>query len=281
MSWYATLKLHYQSAPLADAAPRTTLQFVHDGPLRVLQSLYPEGPVICHNVLVHPPGGIVGGDTLDIQVRVDSGAHALITTPAATRFYKSMGEAGIQQVDVKLHSGARLEWLPLETIAYNGCNAFNKAVFNLEPGAEMIGWDMTALGLPHADLPYVRGSIEQHIEVKDAWLERARIDATDTRLLQSPLGLAGHLCMGTLFFAAGDAIERNRRDSLLEKVRAILSAHPLASTAGATSPHPRVIAVRLLAPMTEPAMELLQQVWLALRQAAWNMPGTAPRIWSM
>jgi urease accessory protein len=281
MAWHASLKLHYQSAPLADAAPRTTLQFVHDGPLRVLQSLYPEGPAVCHNVLVHPPGGIVGGDTLDIQVQIDSNAHALITTPAATRFYKSMGAAGTQQVDVKLHSGARLEWLPLETIAYNGCNAFNKAVFSLEPGAEMIGWDMTALGLPHADLPYVRGSIEQHIEVKDAWLERARIDATDTRLLQSPLGLAGHLCMGTLFFAAGDAIERNRRDTLLEKVRAILSAHPLASTAGATSPHPRVIAVRLLAPMTEPAMELLQQVWLALRQVAWNMPDTVPRIWSM
>jgi urease accessory protein len=281
MSWYATLKLHYQSAPLADGAPRTTLQFAHDGPLRVLQSLYPEGPAVCHNVLVHPPGGVVGGDTLDIQVQVDSNAHALITTPAATRFYKSMGEAGTQQVDVKLHSGARLEWLPLETICYNGCNAFNKAVFSLEPGAEMIGWDITALGLPHAELPYVRGSIEQHIEVKDAWLERARIDATDTRLLQSPLGLAGHLCMGTLFFSAGDAIERNRRDILLEKVRAILSAHPLASTAGATSPHPRVIAVRLLAPMTEPAMELLQQLWLALRHAAWNMPNTVPRIWSM
>jgi urease accessory protein len=281
MSWYATLKLHYQSAPLADAAPRTTLQFVHDGPLRVLQSLYPEGPAVCHNVLVHPPGGIVGGDTLDIQVQVDSNAHALITTPAATRFYKSMGEAGTQQVDVKLLSGARLEWLPLETIAYNGCNAFNKAVFSLALGAEMIGWDMTALGLPHADLPFERGSIEQHIEVKSAWLERARIHAADTRLLRSPLGLAGNLCMGTLFFAAGDALDRQRRDHLLEVIRAVLSTHALASTAGATSPHPRVIAVRLLAPMTEPAMDLLQQVWLALRQAAWHMPGTAPRIWSM
>ncbi len=281
MSWYATLKLHYQSAPLADAAPRTTLQFVHDGPLRVLQSLYPEGPAVCYNVLVHPPGGIVGGDTLDIQVHVDSNAHALITTPAATRFYKSTGEAGTQQVDVKLQSGARLEWLPLETIAYNGCNAFNKAVFSLAPGAEMIGWDMTALGLPHADLPFERGSIEQHIEVKNAWLERAHIHAADTRLLESPLGLAGHLCMGTLFFAAGDALDRQRRDHLLDVIRTVLSTQALASTAGVTSPHPRVIAVRLLAPMTEPAMDLLQQVWLALRQAAWHMQATAPRIWSM
>lgn len=281
MAWHADLKLHYRSAPLADSAPRTTLDFLHNGPLRVLQSLYPEGPAVCHNVLVHPPGGIVGGDTLDIQIQVDSGAHPLITTPAATRFYKSTGAPGTQQVDVTVHSGARLEWLPLETIAYSGCNAFNKAVFSLESGAEMIGWDITALGLPHAKLPFERGSIEQHIEVKNAWLERARIDAGDTRLLQSPLGLAGHLCMGTLFFAAGGPLERERRDHLLEVVRTVISTHALATTTGATAPNPRVIAVRTLAPVTEPAMDLLQQVWLALRQAAWQMQGTAPRIWSM
>ncbi len=177
MAWHAKLDLHYASAPLTDGAPRTTVQHQHSGPLRVLQSLYPEGPAVCHNVLVHPPGGIVGGDTLDITVKVHTGAHALITTPAATRFYKSMGEPGTQQVQVQLHSGARLEWLPLETLVYNGCNAFNTAVFSLAPGAEMIGWDITALGLPHAHQPFERGSLRQHIEVTGAWLERALIDA--------------------------------------------------------------------------------------------------------
>jgi urease accessory protein len=281
MAWHAKLDLHYASAPLADGAPRTTVQFKHDGPLRVLQSLYPEGPAVCHNVLVHPPGGIVGGDTLDISVKVDSGAHALITTPAATRFYKSMGEPGTQQVKVQLHSGARLEWLPLETLVYNGCNAFNSAVFDIAPGAEMIGWDITALGLPHASQPFERGSLQQHIEVTGAWLERALIDAADARLLNSPLGLAGNLCMGSLFFATGEAISRERRERLLEVIRSVIAEDAQAATTGATAPNSRVIVVRTLAPMVEPTVALLRRVWVALRHAAWDMPAQVPRIWSM
>jgi urease accessory protein len=281
MAWHAKLDLHYASAPLVDGAPRTTLQFAHSGPLRVLQSLYPEGPAVCHNVLVHPPGGIVGGDTLDISVQVDSAAHALITTPAATRFYKSMGEPGTQQVKVQLHSGARLEWLPLETLVYNGCNAFNSAVFNVAPGAEMIGWDITALGLPHANQPFERGSLQQHIEVTGAWLERARIDAADARLLNSPLGLAGNQCMGSLFFATGEAISRERREHLLEIIRSVIADDALAATTGATAPNSRVMVVRTLAPMVEPTVALLRRVWVALRHAAWDMPAQVPRIWSM
>ena len=281
MAWHAQLDLHYRHAPLADGAARTTAQFVHNGPLRVLQSLYPEGPAVCHNVLVHPPGGIVGGDTLDITVQVDEGAHALITTPAATRFYKSNGETGTQRVKAQVQSSARLEWLPLETICYNACNAVNSAVFDLAPGAEMIGWDITALGLPNANLPFERGNLQQHIEVQNAWLERAVIDATDTRLLHSPLGLAGNLCMGTLFFATGEAISRERREQLLAGLRASFEGHALAATTGATAPNPRAIVVRTLAPRTEPAMHLLRLAWAALRQNAWQMDGAAPRIWSM
>jgi urease accessory protein len=281
MTWQANLQLNYRSAPLADGAARTTVQFAHSGPLRILQSLYPEGQAVCHSVVVHPPSGIVGGDTLDIQVEVDTGAHALVTTPGATRFYKSTGEAGRQQVKVRMHSGARLEWLPLETICYNGCNAHNSAVFDLAPGAQMIGWDITALGLPHANLPFERGSLQQHIEVTGAWLERALIDAADTRLLNSRLGLAGQLCIGSLFFASGDAISREQREHLLEIVRAVVASDPLAATTGATAPNPRVIVVRTLAPMTEPAIALLRRVWVALRHAAWDMPAQAPRIWSM
>jgi urease accessory protein len=281
MAWLAQLDLHYKSAPSPDGMPRTTAQFVHSGPLRVLQSLYPEGPAVCHNVLVHPPGGIVGGDTLDISVQVDAGAHALITTPAATRFYKTNGEAGTQIVKARLQPGARLEWLPLEAICYNACKAINTAVFDLAPGAEMIGWDITALGLPNANLPFERGSLQQHIEVKNAWLERAVIDAADKRLLHSPLALAGNLCMGTLFFATGEAITRERRELLLAALRASFEGHELTATTGATAPNPRVIVVRTLAPRTESAMHLLRLAWAALRQKAWQVDNVPPRIWSM
>ena len=141
MAWRAELKLDYTLE-----SQRSVARYLHQGPLRVLQSLYPEGDQICHNVLVHPPGGLVGGDTLDIQVSVAKCAHGLVSTPGATRFYKSGGHPALQQVVAHVSDGARLEWLPLEAIAYNDCEATNRAIFNLDPGAELIAWDVTALG---------------------------------------------------------------------------------------------------------------------------------------
>ncbi|OHC80462.1 MAG: urease accessory protein ureD, partial [Rhodoferax sp. RIFCSPLOWO2_12_FULL_60_11] len=224
MTWHATLSLDYRLE-----SERSVLRHVHDGPLRVLKSLYPQGDGTCHNVLVHPPGGLVGGDTLDIQIAVGSGAHALITTPGATRFYRSSGEPAVQRTRLRLEALARMEWLPLEAILYSGCQAENHLSFELAPGAELMAWDVTALGLPHAGLPFVRGRFCQHIELPGVWLERGVIDAADTRLLGSPLGLAGQRCMASLFFVTGSALERPRRDLALDSARQILQAHALQS----------------------------------------------------
>ena len=109
-------------------------------------------------MLVHPPGGLVGGDVLDIQVGVDSGAHGLVTTPGATRFYRSQGETAVQRSRIVLAPGARMEWLPAEALCYDACQAENHLQMELAPGAELIGWDVTAFGLPHAGLPFLRGS---------------------------------------------------------------------------------------------------------------------------
>ncbi|MEO7850759.1 MAG: urease accessory protein UreD, partial [Rubrivivax sp.] len=143
MGWHARLQLHYRRD-----GERCVARARHEGPLRILRSLYPEGPCICHHVLVHPPGGIVGGDVLTLQATLEADTHALITTPGATRFYRSDGETAEQHVQAHVEAGARLEWLPLETIAYSGCQAANRMRFELAPGAEMIGWDVLALGLP-------------------------------------------------------------------------------------------------------------------------------------
>jgi len=181
----------------------------------------------------------------------------------------------------RLASGARLEWLPLEAIAYNGCDALNRAVFELAPGAELITWDITALGLPAADLPFAQGTFRQHLEIPGVWLERGTISATDTRLMDSPLGLAGQRCMATLVFAAGSAIAAERSERALACARDLLEASSLRLTAGATSPHQQVIVLRVLSPVTEPAMQLLRQVWAAWRHEMWGLPGAVPRLWNM
>lgn len=276
MAWLANLRLTYRHE-----AGRTLLNFEHDGPLRVLKSLYPEGHRICHNVLVHPPGGLVEGDLLDIAVHVQPGAHALISSPGATRFYRSAGTPATQQVHLQLDDSARLEWLPLETIAYSGCQARNHMTLNLAPGAELLAWDVTALGLPAANQPFIAGTLHQLLHWPGVWREEGHVCAADTRLMQSPLGLAGHRCLATLFFACGTPMPPSRQTQLLDAVRAAIDTHPLVATTGATCPNPHVLAVRVLAPLVEPAMALCQQLRAVLREQAWNLQANAPRIWQV
>ena len=274
MPWHARLNLDYRRQ-----GERTVLRHEHDGPLRILKSLYPEGDTICHNVVVHPPGGLVGGDRLDLHLHLDAHAHALIGTPGATRFYASDALPATQSVQIHLEPGARLEWLPLEAIAYPGCEAVNHWRATLAEGAELMAWDVTALGLPAAGQAFEAGRLHQRMEINGLWLEEARIAATDTRLLNAPLGLAGQRCMGTLVLACGSALKRERRDALLDVARTTAGQLPDGVLAGVTSPHPQLLVVRALAPLVEPLMAGLQQVWAAWRPAAWGLPAHPPRIW--
>jgi urease accessory protein len=278
MGWQGSLHLNYRRDPHS-SVPRTVVHDRHDGPLRVLASLYPEAPVVCHNVLVHPPGGIVGGDELSIEVALAEGAHALITTPGATRFYRSSGAGAKQTLQATLSEGARLEWLPLESIAHSGCIAENRVRFTLAGDAEMIGWDVLALGLPASNQPFEHGSFTQSIELPGRWLERGVVRASDTRLLESPLGWAGQRVLGTLWFASGPALPDVRRDALLDAARSMIEGHALGPSAGVTAAHAGVIVLRVLAPRVEPVMSLLTAVWIEWRRAAWQMAGCTPRVW--
>ena len=274
MSWTAQLSLDYQCRQ-----GRTVLHHEHNGPLRILKSLYPEGESVCHNVIVHPPGGLVGGDELDIRVRVDAGAHGLISTPGATRFYATDDAPATQRVTLALEPGARLEWLPLESIAYPGCRASNLWRAELAGDAELLAWDVCALGLPAAGQAFTSGHFHQRLEIPGLWLEQATMDARDTRLMDSPLGLAGQRCLGTMVLASGQALVRERRERLLEVARDTLQALPATVMAGATSPNPNMIVIRAVAPVVEPLMAGLQRVWASLRSAAWQLEAPAPRIW--
>ena len=276
MAWHARLNLDYRAEP---ATGGTRLDFRHDGPLRILKSLFPEGPAVCHSVLVHPPGGIVGGDTLEVDLALADGAHALVTTPGATRFYRSGGERAAQSIHARVATGARLEWLPLETLVHSGAHADNRMRFELAPGAEMFGWDVVALGLPAADAPFVAGDYRHDIAVGPRWLERGRTAASDIALLDGPCGWAGRRALGTLWFAAGSPLADDRRERLLESAREIAGGHALAATAGATAPQPEVVTLRVLAPRVEPVQDLLTRTWHAWRALAWGREACVPRVW--
>lgn len=297
MFWHGHLRLRYRRD-----GERTLAHDAHDGPLRVLKALHPEGPGICHHVLVHPPGGIVGGDRLDIAVDLEPGAHALVTTPGATRFYRSPGNEAVQTVHTQIGANARLEWLPLETLVHDGARARNHLRFELADGAQMIGWDMLALGLPASGRPFAQGRFEQAIEWPGLWLERGLLDFDDPaqapytrRLLASPLGWNRQPVLATIWCASArpfsTAICNALQESAREAVQAALQAasptqHPTHSahdqapmTAGITSPHPRLVVGRLLAARTETVWQALQAIRAQWRTQLWELPATSPRVW--
>jgi urease accessory protein len=292
--WSASLRLRYWRD-----GDRTLAHDAHEGPLRVLQRLYPEGPGICHHVVVHPPGGVVGGDRLALQAQVGPGCHAVLTTPGATRFYRSGGAQAEQRVTLAVADGARLEWLPMEAIAYRGCDAASRVELDLAPGAEMIGWDVLALGLPESGQAFDTcrlGRFRQEIAWPRVWLERGTLAAADTRLLHGPLGLDSHAVLAVAWFASGRALPAARREALLAAARGeplvpqpgqpsqpfqpFQGGEPQPAVAhGATSPDERLVLLRLLAHRVEPAMARLHAVRAAWRTAAWGLAAQPPRIW--
>ncbi len=262
----------------------------HDGPLRVLKALYPEGPQTCEHVLVHPPGGLVGGDELHIDATLGAGTRVRMTTPGATRFYKSLGPAAVQRVRLRALEGAQLEWLPMETLAYGHCRAVNECRISLAPGAEMIGWDLCCLGLPASGDAFAHGEVLQHLEIEGVWLERGHLQAQDERLRRSPLGLDGMPVVAAVWCASGAPCTEAQRTALQEVALNAMATGPTAPggddehpvyAAGVTSPNPQVVVVRALASRVEPVFELFKAVRAAWHLELWKRPAIQPRIWRL
>ena len=293
MGWAGHLQLDYERRPDG----RTAARDVHHGPLRVLKALYPDDSGTCHHVIVHPPGGLAGGDELTVDVRLGPGARALITTPGATRFYRTTGAAATQQVQLQLAEGAGLEWLPLEALAYSGCDALNAVQMDLQPRAWVLGWDLLSLGLPASDQPFAAGRYAQRLGLRGHWLEQGVIDAADTRLLQSPAGLGGHAVMGTLWLTTGSPLSEAARELLRDLAEATATygsgsesdRRPSVSALrmGITSPNECVVLVRWMAQRVEPVLasaRRVRQTWLQAFEASGIGPNPSPqepRIWRL
>lgn len=259
----------------ADAAgSRTRVHTEHEGPLRLLKTLYPEGDGIAHAVIVHPPGGLVGGDRLDIRLEVQSGAHLLATTPAATRFYRSNQGEAAQFVHAHVAPGARLEWLPQETLAYRACHARNEVRVALQ--GQLIMSELLALGLAESDLPFDHGRLLQRLEIEGLWLDQGLIDAQDRALLDGPCGWAGHRVLGSLVMAQPEPIPG--AEALLDATRALIDASGL--RAGASLLHSRLMLLRVLGAELEPAAQLMRAVRALWRERVWGLVACEPRIWA-
>lgn len=270
--WRARLELDIESRRDKSVISRRE----HFGPLVVQRAFHPEPSGCCHVYLIHPPGGIVGGDQIDLTVQVGQGARALLTTPAATKLYRSAGpESRIRQI-FRVHSGAALEWMPQETIAFTGCSAQLTTVVELENEAAFVGWEIVCLGRPAAGEGFDRGHFRQRFilerDGKPLLTERLSLRGSGAEL-RAPWGMGGHVCQGT-FVAVGP---RAPDADLVERVRARVSGAPglcAVTTLG------DVLLCRVLGAQGLEARQLLFRAWEAVRPELMGWPLVVPRIWA-
>ena len=289
--WLASLNLEF-----GVQGTRTVLaRRAHEGPLVVQRPFYPEGDV-CHVYLVHPPGGVVGGDTLELRAHARDGAHALITTPAATKFYRSEARVARQLQDIALDA-ATFEWLPQETILFPDAYANIATRVRLSERSKFIGWEIVCYGRPASGLKYASGRAHQDFEL---WLndvplvlDHLRLDgASDS--MQARFGLAGHTVLGTMFaYPADDALlELARSVSLAAGGGGLLAGagaqRAEASSVGAAASGAQiactkvdgVLVCRAVGSQADAVRRALSSIWSLIRPHVAGRTATPPRIWS-
>ena len=269
--WDAALSLEY-----AEAEGRTRLTGRrHRGPLRVQKALYPEGAHTCHTIVVHPPGGIAGGDRLELAIGLGARARALLTTPGAAKWYRCPGAHARQQLVCELEPQSVLEWLPQETIVFDEARAEIATSIRLRGDALYLGWDLLCFGRRAAGERFERGRLRTSTEIsRDGvrlWNDFAGIGGGDD-LLEAPAGCAGYAVCATMLVAGRD-IDKTLLARLREVAAPCVLRHGISALPG-------VLAARCLAPGAEQARQYLGALWTLLRPALTGRAAVWPRIWS-
>lgn len=270
-AWQARLTLAFSD----DAGTTRLTGNRHYGPLRVQKSLHPEGGAVCHAIIVHPPGGVVGGDQLAIEAGVGARAHALLTTPGAAKWYKANGKVSRQQVRLDVAEGAALEWLPQETIFFNDAHVALEHAVTLAADASYIGCDILCMGRRASGESFDSGRVTQRSSIrrdgKLIWWEQGALLGGR---LDSPLGLKGHSVCATLL-----AVGKPLPSALLAEIRNDVAADS-AGAAGFGITHTRgVLLARHLGDDSEAARRIMLTVWRHVRPHLLGRQAVTPRIW--
>lgn len=269
--WLAELELWF-----AVAAGKTRLmRRRHLGPLVVQQPFHPEKDGTCHVYLLHPPGGVAGGDRLELSFHLEAGARAVLTTPGATKFYRSEHGLSVQSSRVAVGPGAVCEYLPQETILFDGADARLETQVSLAPDATYVGWDFLCLGRPAAHERFTTGKLSQRVEItrdgRPIWFERVEI-AGGSPLLSAAFALAGQPIFGTMIYAGAigeDAAERVRAASGASG-EGVFSVSQLED----------VVVCRYLGARVSEGKSYFLRAWDLLRAAGQGKPASPPRIWA-
>jgi len=272
--WLGRLRLELEKSPQGTQLKRS----LHEGPLRIQRVLSPEGPLCPHIYLLHPPGGVVGGDRLETSIEVREGGSALFTTPAAQKLYRSQGDyARIENV-LDAARGATLEWLPSETLAFSAARATVTTRVNLAEDAAFVGWDIACYGMPARGETFERGHVRTRFEIyrKETPILIESFDLqADSSLLNGAHALRGQPVVGSLYAAPAASAD----ESLVVALREVFEAAAPRGLVSVTSLR-ELLVVRALGAGVESVRALLVQAWERLRPAVLKRPAVLPRIWA-
>jgi urease accessory protein len=276
--WEASLEIAFVELGGATSLVRNGQR----GPLVVQRAFSPEGREVSHVYLLHPPGGLVGGDRLNVGIKVAGRAHALVTTPAATKLYRSTGATARQEQRLTVAAGGALEWLPQETILFDGALADLRTRVELADGARFIGMDLLCFGLPARGMGFQQGRCRQRLELwsrgqslRPILIERGRFDG-DAPVHAARWGFGGAPVLGTLLAAPAPV-----DGASLPALRALADALPADDLAAVTVlGGGAALACRYLGPSVERGGRFLREAWRLLRPALLGRPAVPPRIWA-
>jgi urease accessory protein len=265
--WHARLSLGFAN----DRGTTRLIERSHVGPLRVQKPLYPEQPSVCHAIVVHPPGGVVGGDQLAIHCTVGDGAHALVTTPGAAKWYRANGHVSRQDLALSVGAGGSLEWLPQETIFYNGADVALDTAIELAADASFITSDILCFGRTASGESFDHGRVSQRLQVRRGgrlvWFEQGALVGGDDGFA-GPLGLQGRTVCATLL-----AVGRPASAACLQALR------EEASDRFGVTQMKSVLVARYIGDSSQEARRLMHRTWRLLRPVLLDRDAITPRIW--
>jgi urease accessory protein len=272
--WLGRLELGFEETGGATRVSRRR----HQGPLRLQRALFPEGPAVPHVIVLHPPGGVVGGDRLELEIDLGPRARALLTTPAAQKLYRSAGAEAIQRTRLSLGESAELEWLPGETIAFDGALVTAGTRVELDRDSAFIGWEITCYGRPSSGSRFERGRLTQRFQIlrgREPLLIEQNCVSGGASALDAAWSLRGNPVLGALY-----AVPRSAAgiDALVAVLRE--QVPPRSGTANAVTSLGEMLVVRASGTRVDEVRELLVASWRLLRPALFGREAVSPRIWA-
>ncbi|XGV96760.1 MAG: urease accessory protein UreD [Leptolyngbya sp. BL-A-14] len=270
--WHGSLKLIYASHDQTTHVAQSQAQ----APLKLQRSLYPEGKAVCHNIILHTAGGIVGGDRLSVEIQLQPQAQALLTTASAAKIYRTNGLTAQQKIDVEVGTGACLEWLPQETIVFDQALYRQAMRVELAPDATWLGWEITRFGRSARGEQFLHGDWRSHTEIwqqgRPLWIDRQWLPGSEA-VFYGTHGLAGCPIAGSFAFV-GQAVD----SALVEKARLLWAGG--AGEIGVTRLQSGLLC-RYRGHSTTAVRRWFVEVWQLIRLLFLGRSGCVPRVWGV